>query len=227
LNSDKYDRENESELVHPVLLVAEGKSDVSFLMQLTDQRGVGELHFGFPTYATGGFGVSGLGRYLTNLPTRAGFKKLKAVLCFYDNDTDSAAQFTAVKNLIDPNDPYSVPTTPLDLGAQQENKVRVMFVPMPGVGLPGALETLLLQSAAAETVASACVDELVTCAGCVGWSPSHAAKMRLRCLIAVKCRGNSDMALTNIWGKPGSPIDLGHACFDGLVETVRAVAASV
>jgi hypothetical protein len=228
LNSDRYDEENQRELVHPVLLLAEGKSDASFLMRLFAERGVGELHFGFPTDATGGPGISGLGRHLSSLPVRPGFRRLRAALVFYDNDADPAARFVAVRNLVETTDPYSVPATPMDLGAPHADAVRLMFVPMPGVHVPGALETLLLQSATAEAAALACVDDLAVCtACCADWSPSHVAKMRLRCLIAVKCEGKSDMTLTHIWGKAGNPIDLNHACFNGLVETVRAVAASV
>ena len=225
MSSDKYDTENQSELVHPVLLLAEGKSDVSFLMKLLSDRGVGGLHFAFPTDVTGGFGKTGFGKYLNILPTRTGFERLKAILILYDNDSDPAAEFVAARNSVSANESYSVPTEPIILANAQPDKVRLMFVPMPGVGVSGALETLLLQSTT-DVAALACVDALVVCAGCGQWAHSHDAKMRLRCLISVKCKGNSDMALTHIWGKPGNPIDLTHACFDGLVETVRVVAAS-
>jgi hypothetical protein len=40
-------RANQRALEHPVLLVGEGKSDASFLMDLFEQRGTGGLHFGF------------------------------------------------------------------------------------------------------------------------------------------------------------------------------------
>jgi len=228
LSSDKYEAENSADLTHPALMLAEGKADVSFLMHLLEERGVTAIHFGFPTDATGGFGVTGFGRYLSGLPARAGFKKLKAVIVLYDNDNDPAAKFAEVSALVDPNDPYSVPNAPLVLANADAEKVRLLFLPMPGVGVNGALETLLLQSAAANSAESvACVDTLVTCARIEGWPPSPLAKMRLRCLISVRCQGNSDVTLTHIWGKAGNPVDLTNACFDRIVQTVRDVVAVV
>jgi hypothetical protein len=35
------------------------------------------------------------------------------------------------------------------------------------------------------------------------------------------------MALTNIWNKPGNPVNLDHACFDGLAATIRDAIAAV
>jgi hypothetical protein len=125
------------------------------------------------------------------------------VLIFCDNDSDPATRFGTVRNLIQATDRYSIPDEPMRLGAAQDGKVRLMFVPLPGRDLLGGLETLLLQSAVNEKAALDYVAALVACAGCEGWTPSHDAKMRLRCLISVKCRGNSDMTLTNIWGWTG------------------------
>ena len=147
MSSDKYETENGAEIVHSVLLLAEGKADVSFLMHLLQQRQIGSAHFGFPTDATGGFGLNAFGKYLSSLPARTGFKKLRAVLVLYDNDSDAAAAFATVRGLIDPSDPYSVPNAPVTLGTVDGDKVRLMFVPMPASNTLGALETLLLQSA--------------------------------------------------------------------------------
>ena len=227
LNLDKYDTENAAELVHPVLLLSEGKSDASFLTHLIGQRDVAALHIGFPTDITGGFGKTGFGKFLASLPARTGFENLKSILLLYDNDDDPHAAFMAVRALVSPGDPYSIPATPMNLAEAEKNKVRLMFVPMPEVGQPGTLETLLLQSATASADALRCVDDLVKCAECASWPPSAAAKMRLRCLIAVKCQGHSDITLTHVWGKAGNPIDLTHACFDELVQTVRDVVATV
>ena len=137
MSLDKYDSANISEIAQSVLLLAEGKADVSFLMHLLNQRQVTGVHFGFPTDATGGFGVGGIGRYLSGLPARTGFDKLKAALILYDNDSDAEAAFASVRALIDPVDPYSIPAAPLMLAAPDGNKVRLMFVPMPGVGVNG------------------------------------------------------------------------------------------
>ena len=229
MSSDKYDIENGSELVYAVLLLAEGKADVSFLMQLMTNREIAGLHFGFPTDTTGGFGITGLGKYLGNLPAKTGFDKLKAILVLYDNDNDPAAQFAAVRALINPEDPYVIPGAPLTLAQAEHGKKRLMFLPMPGLDTMGALETLLLESASTggSADALACIDELTDCAGCGNWPPSLDAKMRLRCLIAVKCQGNSDVTLTHVWGKTGNPIDLTHACFDAIAQTIRDVVATV
>jgi hypothetical protein len=227
LNFDKFDTENERELQFPVLLVGEGKADASFLMKLMERRGVPNLHYGFPTARTGGFGWTGLGTFLTALQPRAGFREIRAVAIFYDNDNDPAAMFQSVLAKVDAVDLYSVPAAPLELAAADGLKKRVMFVPMPQVGTPGAMETLLLQSAVASAQALACVDTFAICAAIDGWDASHRAKMRLRSLIAAKCKGNSDLTLTNIWGATGNPIDLMHPCFDELVQTVRNVVAAV
>ncbi len=227
MNSDKYDRENSAELGHPVFLLAEGKSDVSFLKHLLEARHIGGLHYGFPTSETGGGGFDGFGPYVSSLPTRTGFKKLKAILVLYDNDSDPAAAFGRVGGLVSPADPYSIPVAPNTLGPVSVDMARVMLVPMPGVGVNGALETLLLQSAATSAATLNCVDAFAVCAGCGNWAHSHDAKMRLRCLIAAKCRGNSDIALTHIWGKAGNPIDLNHVCFDALVQLVSDVQRAV
>jgi hypothetical protein len=225
LSLDKYDAENQRELVHPVLIIGEGKADASFLSHLFEARQLGSLHFGFPSNVTGGFGAGAIGRYLASLPTRAGFNSLRIVIVVFDNDSNPAAQFQSIRDQIDPNDPYTTPDQPLDIPAAEPDKVRLLFIPMPGIGMNGALESLLLQSTSAHGGARACVDALTVCAGCNDWSTSHDAKMRLRCLIAVKCQGNSDMALTNIWNKPGNPIDLAHACFDPFVQKVREAVA--
>lgn len=228
MSLDKYDTENASALIHPVLLLSEGKSDTSFLQHLAEQRGIVSLHYGFPTDVTGGFGKTGFGRFLAGLPARTGFSNLKAILVLYDNDNDPEEEFRSVCALVNADDPYIIPVTPMNLGIAQENRTRLMFVPMPGVGQTGALETLLLQSTTGTSEDTLkCIDELVACADCSTWPPSASAKMRLRCLISVRCRGNSDITLTHVWRTPDNPIDLAHACFDGLVQTIRDVLASV
>ena len=222
LNLDKWDAENTSELVYPVLLLTEGKSDASFLTKLCDQREVGGVHFGFPTRAHG-FGQPGFPRYLSDLPIRTGFQSLCAVVMVYDNDSDPMAAFQTVNGFADP-EIYSLPAKPMSLSDDQSGKVRLMLSPMPGIDQPGALETLLIQ-AVTTTAADElrCIDTLGDCVGSADWPPAHMAKMRLRCLIAAKCPGESDTSLTYIWSKPGNPIDLDHSCFDGLVDCVRGV----
>ena len=226
MSLDKLDTENQRELVHPVLLVGEGKADVSFLIQLMRHRGLPDLHFGFPTDATGGFGFPGLGKFLSTLPARTGFSNLKALVVIYDNDSDPNRAFNDLVELVDPTDSYEVPATPMQLADANGDRVRLMFVPMPGVGVTGALETLLLQSSSGNAAPLACVEAFAICGACTDWAPSHQAKMKLRSLIAISCEGNSDMTLTHIWGKPGNPINLADTCFDALVASIAAVVAA-
>ena len=226
MNLDRLDAENQRELVHPGLLIGEGKSDASFLMRLMERRDVRNIHFGFPTEATGGYGLPALGKYLSSLLPRTGFSRLRAALVFYDNDSDPVAAFNSVRDAVDVSKPYIIPATGMVLAPPDRDKVRLMFIPMPGPGLDGAIETLMLRSVPADA-ASVCVDAFATCVAIHPWSASHQSKMRLRSLIAAKCRGNSDMTLTNIWNVAGNPIDLTHSCFDDVERAVRDVVAAV
>ena len=226
MSLDKLDAENQRELEFLILLVGEGKADASFLMKLMDRRGIANLHFGFPTSETGGYGWTGLGKYLSSLQPRTGFDVLRAVMVFYDNDNDPTGMFHSVRARISATDLYTLPNEPAKLSVADGQKKRTILVPMPQVGVPGAMETLMLQSAVGNGAAVACVDAFATCANVAHWDASHQAKMRLRGLIAATCRGNSDMTLTNIWSVTGNPIDLAHHCFDALVQIVNDVVAA-
>ena len=227
LSSDKLDTENTRELEFSTLLVCEGKADISFLMKLALRRGIGNLHFGFPTTDNAeAYGWTGLRKYFLGLPARPGFHALRTVAVIYDNDNDPNGAFKAIRESIDPQDVFAVPDQPLQLAAVDGEKIRVMFVPIPGLNVKGAIETLMLQSAEASVAALACVEAFAGCVQINEWDASHQAKMRLRSLIAATCRGNSDMTLTNIWSVAANPVNLSHACFDPLVDAVRTMIAA-
>ena len=99
---------------------------------------------------------------------------------------------------------------------------------VPTLGVPGALETLLMDAVAGATEEIGhCVDAFRTCVAAPGaWGASRIGKSRINSAIAACCIEDPSASLAYVWGKVGNPIPIGSVAFDPLAAFLQAVSVA-
>jgi len=211
----------------PVYVACEGPGDCEFVRKLLEQYGLTGFDVGCPSDTAGPAGKGGLRRHLEGLVGSTDAPKIRSLAVIADNDDRPEASVKAVKAALS-GIGYDVADPPGILVADR----RVGVYMIPGIGIPGTLEHLLLEAVFdAHANLRACVDEFCSCTvHPLGWSSNAQAKMRLQTLIAAHCEDNPGVPLRWIWAKErkwsgGNPIPIESNRFSELVSFLRQFAS--
>lgn len=211
------------------LLLCEGKEEKAIAMQMVDEVLVQTVDVLALGDADPAGGIGALKRNLEGLPALTGFHNVTAIGLFLDNDSDPAAAFARVQTVLDDingdasSDLYgrvSVPALPYGTATTGPINITTFF--SPGPGRNGCLETLLLEVFddlyGAKT---ACVNDLIKCAGILGESPTWADqkvdKAKVRASLAIIYRRNPAVTLAMLWKNDPALLPVNHA----LLQPVR------
>lgn len=208
----------------PYQLVCEGKADEVFFARLLKNVDVGCPKKEDPN---GGLGKTAIHKRLIALQTK--FGTITRVVVAVDSDdnpaqafTDAADQFNKA-NTANPAKPYPVPVTANTI-ATLVGSPDTAVVLVPGVGLRGCLDSLLLPSFEQKYPGKPlnCTDSFCTCLQDPQRGYTKDARLRLRALIAATQK-NPGASLANLLEEGHCPIDLGHASFNAIRAVLVAL----
>ena len=201
----------------PVIVLCEGKEDISFLRALIAHREIGAFDFHKPN------GTGAFTRMLTGLRTGSDIRERKAILIVSDNDGDPDGQFEAIRMQITEAG-WIAPETPR-AEAAQEGMPSIHVLMLPWDDDQGCLETLCLIAATnANPEEMKCVEQLVTCVEAKDLPVPMLSKLRMRCYISSVCKTDPNTGLRYAWSRPQTLIPMTDPCFDKLAAYLRSVA---
>lgn len=212
---DRFDAQNEGPIEEPVLILGEGKRDVSFLEHLLVSRGL----IGFQSGFAGG--KDRFAEYLASLKPRTGIDRLRHLIVVGDNDTDPDRAFRGIQDQIQ-HAGFPAPEQPNDtIRGVSGPSVTVVMLPAPGE--PGNLDALLLRSVLDGTHPfHECFEAFWRCCKVNDdLAVGKASKVKLATAIAASCTSNPGCSLVWVWSEQGNPISLSHTCFDDLAHFFR------
>jgi len=222
-------------ITHKHVLLCEGMHDAQFFKHLIDVRNLPSFlvaSCGFIAGAPPGRdGIDHLTKALDALVAIPGFPQLEAILIVADNDSDPAAAFNKVRQLIGatadikPQRRYAIPNAPLTKSGLQPTMVVMMH---PWTGVPGALDTLCLTAASnKEPAKSVCVDIFAKCAQSDKWPPTKVAKMKLRSLLSATYESDPYISPAWVWRDGTSLVPLHDSVFDQIATFMQGFPALV
>lgn len=217
-------------ITNKYVLLCEGAHDAEFFKALIDDRnlpGFTIASCGFATRLDGKDGISHLTGALEGITTLAGFEQVEAVLIVADNDSDGAATFAEIVDMVgaaevSPGQPYIPPTAPLVKGAGVPSVVVMM---LPWTDVNGALDTLCLAAAENQRhllsgpvhafAAAAQVDDAH------GWPITKQHKMKLRSLISAAHAADPYISPAYVWKHGTDLVPVSDASFNQIADFIR------
>jgi hypothetical protein len=210
----------------PFVIVCEGFQDAGLFCALLEHLKITNCDVTFPKKkrdgANGESGIPEMVRLLSEEQTVSGI----AIMRDADENADDSfakAQAAFTGQFTAPKDCFVV--------SRGKHKTTAVFL-MPGRGLTGGLEALLLKAVfASHPELDTCISSLESCHKITAlWSDKKKAKMRMQCVIASFCKADPGCSLAFIWKKgKDNPIDLASDAFkelsDFLVEFTATPAA--
>ena len=170
----------------------------------------------------GGLGKTAIHKRLIALQTKFGTITRVVVVVDSDDDpaqafTDAAGQFNKA-NTANPAKPYPVPVA-ANTVATLVGSPDTAIVLVPGVGIQGCLDSLLLPSFEQRFPDRInCVNDFCTCMNDPDRGVTKDATLRLRALIASAYPKKPGISLANLLEEGHCPVDLAHPSFN----TIRA-----
>jgi hypothetical protein len=219
----------------PLVFLCEGNADCAFVRAALEHR---QRTAGFNIRSTVyedahgkpcGGGITHVGRALDSFRIFGGFAAVTHIVVVIDNDDDPQANFDSVRNQVAaiattaaPH--FAIPVTPGVRATIARPGIDVTVVPLPGVGIQGTVESLLLPSAkAANAQVGACLDTFATCAQVQTWAlEAQKNKMKIRCLLSAVHANNPEIGLGRVWDEAPHLIPLTHATLTNAVDMVNA-----
>ena len=200
------------------LILCEGSQDQAFFRHLISDRNLPSFDVVFPGHPrTDLGGTSGFGQMLEALSTNPGFRNLTEILVVADNDDSPPDRFNFIAQQIGGAEGFTAPQHPLEV-ARAPGVPPLVVMMIPWVDERGALETLCLESAYAEShEIRECITRYAECTSASNWSSGTSQdKMRLRCILSSRCEDDPNTGLAFAWSKKKCPrlIPLNHGCFD-------------
>lgn len=221
---DKVDRQNQGELTQPTLVLCEGKRDASFVLHLTEQRGIRGIQTGFPDpsgqvrVTSDAYGKGGFREYLIDLRARSGFKNLRHIIILRDKDYDRSAAFNDVAQQITDAGKHAVPG---QVDQESKGTPGVIVDLIPDGSTEGNLDVLLLSAIEATHPLNHYFGPYFDCCGLEAIPTGEAAKIKLTTIVAASCRKNPSASLSFVWSQSGNPIPLESPRFDELADFLR------
>jgi hypothetical protein len=199
----------------PFVIVCEGFQDRGFFCALLEHLKITNCDVTFPKKkrdgANGESGIPEMVRLLSEVATVGGI----AIMRDADEDAEDSfarAQLAFTGQFIAPKDSFVV--------SRGKHKTTGVFL-MPGKGLLGGLEALLLKAVfASHPELDTCISSLEVCHKLTDlWSDKKKAKMKMQCVIASYCKDDPCCSLGFIWRKgKDNPIDLANEAFKELSD---------
>jgi hypothetical protein len=201
----------------PYQLICEGKADEVFFSRLLKASGR-NVNVACPKKEDGGgAGKSGMFNRLIGL--QAEFGRISRVVLAIDSDDDPAQALEDAcgefrkANAANAAKAYPVPT---GAGVMTPGSPTTAVVLVPGVGLKGCLDALLLPSFEQQYSGAKvdCVNAFCDCVRDPLRGVTRDSKVRLRALIAAAWPKNPGISLSFLLEEKNCPIDLAHASFN-------------
>lgn len=204
----------------PFYIVCEGAGDAAFLQALLTSRGVPSGAFQIAEAE----GYTQFQRHFDAVMTSPDRSLVTRFAVVADNDDVPATRFANVQMALQ-NAGLPVPPAPETIVPGPP--VVGVFM-LPTMGVPGALETLLMDAVVGTTEEiGQCVDAFRTCVAAPGaWGPSKIGKMRINSAIAACCIEDPSASLAYVWGKVGNPIPIESVAFEPLAAFLQAVSVT-
>jgi hypothetical protein len=212
----------------PYQLVCEGKADEVFFSRLLKASGR-QVDVQCPKKddPNGGLGKAAIHKRL--IAFQAQFDKITRVVVLVDSDDDPGVALAEAKeefnraNTANPAKLYAVPANANTIARLAGSPdTAIAFVPDPT--MKGCLDTLLLPSFEQKFSGQLkCVDEFCHCAKDAQRGYTRDLKLRLRILIASAYPKRPGISLANLLEEGHCPIELTHASFDSIRNTLAAL----
>jgi hypothetical protein len=199
-----------TEIVHPRLVLVEGKDDVYFCAALRENRTLPEVQF--MQYG----GKSNLSSFLYTLPRLPNFSLVRGIAVIRDADGDSNAAFQSIQNGLKR---AGLPVPSAELKPATRDVVTTAALVLPGDGAVGELEDCLLQSVASHAYMRP-VDDLIKDVEQLKGAPlSERSKSKVRSFMAIQDPSHD---LIGASAKAGVfPLD--HLAFSGIERVIRII----
>ena len=186
------------------LIICEGHSDKNVIAALMKEHNLGGIQIHI---------AKGRDNF-TDALRGARTQGYKAVLVVSDNDDDSAAAFTTVRDhIVDAG--FSPPDTPRQTVAATAENPSLAVLMIPWDGISGAIETLCLPAVEklfADKVA--CLDAFCECTKVDQyWGVTKRSEMRVECLLACTQQSEPKIGLGHFVSRNACPLAFGHDCF--------------
>ena len=218
----------------PNIIVCEGYSDVRFLKQLLNVRGIIPFEIGCPTQAQDGIpgeGRTGIPEYLTAVRvfgTQAA-NGLQSVAIMMDADDDpETANSDAASWLADAG--FPAPDRVCHWTDNYDDIPRTAILIIPGSSADGDLRSGTLEHLLWDVVKDTspgtfkCVEDFASCVGGhADWSENKKAKMRVHSAIASRCKADPASSLSRVWSKDPNIFPLDHSTFDFIADLFRSL----
>ncbi len=214
----------------PNIVVCEGLADARFLKALLDVRHIESFEIGCPVQGReSSDGKSGVLDYLRAIRaqrTRVA-NGLRSLGVMIDADTTPAKAFDDARSWLNTAG-CEVPDRAFQW-TDGASGCRTSVVMIPGMSndalLAGTLEHLLLElvgTVAPETLS--CVEQYVSClVGQADWSENNKAKMRVRAIIAGRCKTSPAISLAWVWSNDPSIFPVNNPMLDFIGNLFREV----
>jgi hypothetical protein len=198
-------------LTEEYLIVGEGKSDVEFLRNLCDVRGIKGFQI------EDARGKDNFKELPAGLKDATGFDKVRAILVVGDNDNDPSSSFETIRKYL----MYAklpCPDAPLQVARVRPSPlaVAVMMLPHSAPGQPqqGCLETVLLKYVEGAHVDLAnCISEFRKCTNRPR-TGNEDDKFTMRCFVAALHATDPNLSMAFVTSSSKGLIDLTDQCFD-------------
>jgi hypothetical protein len=191
--------------------------------RLTDAHVIRGYQVGCPEPPVAPHGKTGFGDLLAALPADEDLVKVRAIVIAYDNDNDPNAAFHHVQQEIRrAQSGYSVPGAPLEVGPAANNLPAIIALPVPWVGEPGCLESLILPAVSDNWPnVRGHVDTLIAATEARDLVGCKRDKAILAAMIACVCGKDPTCSVSSMWRHAQFKPLLRHATFDRVAGFFR------
>jgi hypothetical protein len=229
--SDKYrlPREaKEKDVKSPFLVVCEGMSDVRFVCELLEHKGITTCGVGCPSDKGlgGGSGFDAIPEYLSGVKViTIGRDMLRGLLIMADADDEPAKRFSALQQALT-DAGFPAPEKPFMILKKDSFRVAIYLVPKEGEN--GTLDCLLLEAALKNNPKmGVCLDAFCDCTGRVkSWTQNKQCKMKLSALVAASCEKNPWASAAIMWSEEGCPVPIDSDCFVAIANFLKDFTSS-
>lgn len=200
----------------PVVAICEGPADAHLIKRLIERENLA----GYFVHETHGY--QHFSRAVTAIATSSDRAKLQRLIIIGDNDLEPDARWHNARDAL-AAEQFPVPNA---IGEIANGEPSTAIFMVPGAGLNGTLETLLVEALIEnKPEVGPCLTGLEACAAhCAEWDEVKRAKMRFQAAVAITCRDDPSAGAAHIWSKAHNPILATSTAFDGLAAFLRAVA---
>jgi hypothetical protein len=229
----KFDRK---EFLEPLLFVCESNADIAFVRAALEFKNklTGYSITSSAYQVNGrwmGGGIDDMGRALSGFRSMTGFMtNVRHVVLVIDNDLVPATNFQKVQkqvadiaNIAKPG--YAVPRQPhVRASTRIPGDIDVTVLTIPGLGIAGCLESLLLTPAkAANPNIASCLEAYCTCVQVNAWPlDTKKDRIRIRCLLSAAHADNPDIGIGKIWIDAPHLIPIGDPSLQAVIDSLHA-----